>query len=520
MFVRILSSVSTRSEVALETSFDRADLLSKWAIFWSFNFFSFTCSFQFMDFASVSGPSKDLFGIGDNELNWLYSASLLGVVFSMIPYAYGVEKYNYLSYAFGVVSVTIGAWIRYVSAVQESYLLAVISSVLLGIGNAVALVLYGTIPYLWFPESERSLALSVAVQSNYAGWCLGSFLLPRVVEHKDDFPAFFLVQAIAVSVNVLLFAAFYREKPLSHCRYEDASSAVEAAKGEPTPNLLVNDGGSCEALFRYDDDDDERTARRTSPPEIPPKPETLTRPASSGPRRILKDDDDMTSSLLESEEASARSSLEKVGCALLRNRQFLLHTFCVTLLGGASFAVSAVVDLVVTKDDRFTDKDAAWMNTSYILSGVIAGISLGFCAKRRPESVGGLLRCLFLLAALALTSLAGVSYVNMHVDRFDFDLLFVIYVALFSLVGVAALGFCGLSLSLAIGAAMLTDGVSKSVATTIPELGLNAFGAAVTQASNADTGFLVCAGLSWLVFVSMCAYYEPLPKKRFGGGSH
>ena len=77
----------------------------------------------------------------------------------------------------------------------------------------MALVLYGTIPFTWFKPAERSLVVSVAVQSNYAGWCLGSVLIPRMVKRAGDFNGFILVQAVVVTFNVVLFALFYRERP-------------------------------------------------------------------------------------------------------------------------------------------------------------------------------------------------------------------------------------------------------------------------------------------------------------------
>lgn len=89
----------------------------------------------------------------------------------------------------------------------------------------------------------------------------------------------------------------------------------------------------------------------------------------------------------------------------------------------------------------------------------------------------------------------------------DYDLLFALYGVLFPCVGVSALGFCGLSLSLAIRAGVKgTKGVTEEIATTIPEIGLNAFGAIVTQCSTVDTGFWIYAGLAWITFLVSVAF--------------
>jgi hypothetical protein len=43
---------------------------------------------------------------------------------------------------------------------------------------------YAAIPARWFPLGERTLATSAAVQSNYAGWCVGALLFPYSVHRR------------------------------------------------------------------------------------------------------------------------------------------------------------------------------------------------------------------------------------------------------------------------------------------------------------------------------------------------
>jgi len=415
-----------------------------------------------MDFSTVSTSTENLFDIGDSDLNWLYSASLLGVVISMIPYSYLVHKYNYCSYGLGIVLVVASSWIRYVSVCQKSYLLAVTSSVLLGCGNAVALVLYGPIPFTWFEPKDRSLALSVSVQSNYAGWCLGAILVPHLVTSQKDFEPFMFWQAIVVSLNLVFFIAFYRESP----RIQNDQSGHMNLADSPIADMD-------EDLIAASDNTSQRDSHGNQIPIEAPTPMEMC-------------------------------------MQLLRNRNYLLHTFCVTVLGGLSFTVSAVVDLVVTDDARFSDQDAAWLNTAYILSGVISGVVLGMLVKQNRNIVGRLLMFLFFLGSLALSLVAVVGYLNKHVEQINQDLLFAIFFVLFSAIGLAALGFCGISLSLAITAATTETDVKESFATTIPELGLNAFGALTTQVSGVDTGFFICGALAWVVAGAMIIFYKPL----------
>lgn len=57
---------------------------------------------MFMDFAAVSNSAKSVFNdISDDELNWLYSASLIAVCVTMVPYAYIIETTQKTYYAYG-----------------------------------------------------------------------------------------------------------------------------------------------------------------------------------------------------------------------------------------------------------------------------------------------------------------------------------------------------------------------------------------------------------------------------------
>merc|ERR1711991_1152678 len=96
---------------------------SRWILFWSFNFFSFTCSFMFMDYAAVSSSAKKVFDdISDDELNWLYSASLIAVCVAMIPYAYVIEttQRTYFAFGSGVLLVVAAARLRYLSTREQT----------------------------------------------------------------------------------------------------------------------------------------------------------------------------------------------------------------------------------------------------------------------------------------------------------------------------------------------------------------------------------------------------------------
>ena len=107
-------------------------------------------------------------------------------------------------------------WLRYAAVVRGSYGLALLSSIVLGFAGAVIGCSYAEIAERHFPPSQRSLATTLAVQSNYAGWALGAVLVPSCVHDARGMLAFMRAQAIVVSAGVPIFLAVHvasRAKP-------------------------------------------------------------------------------------------------------------------------------------------------------------------------------------------------------------------------------------------------------------------------------------------------------------------
>ena len=67
-----------------------------------------------------------------------------------------------------------------VHLVRKVKIAAVVSTGLVGVAGGVIFTMFTFLPARWFPEGERGLATSLAVQATYAGWALGA-LIPIVL---------------------------------------------------------------------------------------------------------------------------------------------------------------------------------------------------------------------------------------------------------------------------------------------------------------------------------------------------
>ena len=198
-------------------------------------------SFMFMDFTTVPDLTKQVFGYcpfegdciqtnsdsGDSFVGWTYSASLLAVLPAAFPVFMYLDKKNWITSGVGMFCNFLGGWLRYASVEQarngnyaHARTVALTSSIFIGFAAAVIICSYSAISSRWFPESERTLATTFAVQSNYAGWCVGCILFPYVVVSEDALVTVQLYQAIFLTLCFAAFLAFHREYPKGHEPFE------------------------------------------------------------------------------------------------------------------------------------------------------------------------------------------------------------------------------------------------------------------------------------------------------------
>ena len=254
----------------------------RWAVLASFGFTAGCNALMFMDFSTVSVLSDDVYSISDDQLNWIYSISLLTVLPFTFPAAYFLVRSNWSASLVGVILNVAGAWLRMVAVYSRSYDLALVSSVLIGAAASIVICSYTPIAERWFPRSEQALATSIAVQCNYAGWAVGS-LIPLFVDGTGEaglqsMERFQLAQAILVSLSLPLFLLCYRANP------EPATGLLAAG------SFYSDSGGHGEG----------------------------------------------------GAELSPLASVQRLGC----KAQFWVHAIAYSALGGVSFAIPAVQDTI------------------------------------------------------------------------------------------------------------------------------------------------------------------------------
>ena len=123
---------------------------------------------------------------------------------------------------------------------------------------AIIICSYTHLASRWFPPSERTFATSIAVQCNYAGWCVGT-LIPLTVTTVASLNSFMLWQALFGSSALVLFLLFHREKPKGNINFANQDSLVS-----PPEEGVVDDSPSPSVADNHEDVHDAVNPLRTA----------------------------------------------------------------------------------------------------------------------------------------------------------------------------------------------------------------------------------------------------------------
>ena len=199
----------------------------RWAVLGSFSYLSASNAFMCMDFSDDYGLNERLLRSGEADVALLYSLFLLSVVPVMPLAAWGVVRHHWSTVAFGNALNVAGGWLRYLAVVRSSYALAVLSSLVCGGAAAVVVCSFTAVSERWFRPSSRGLATSIAVQSNYLGWALGSLIGADEAGEAERARALFGWQAVAISCCLPLCLFLYRDRRAADQQHPDTAAEME-----------------------------------------------------------------------------------------------------------------------------------------------------------------------------------------------------------------------------------------------------------------------------------------------------
>ena len=451
--------------------------------------------------ASPLAPS-----LSTSAIEWTYSISLLTVVLSMLPASHMLEKRPYATLLAATCLNVAGAWLRYASVAYTSYLTALASGVMLGGAAAIIMPAFAFVPLRWFASEQQPLAVAIQVQSNYAGWGLGT-LIPLLVHDASSMRSFLWLQTALTTLTLPLFVALYHKPELQDIQEPQPQPELQPKLRpglQPELYLMGASGraasGSshtltCSTLTCG------AVASRSSPTFYGHGCSYAHGKgyghgfAGEVRRRSASLQASMRRSFCE-----ARHSVAEV--ALLFDRgHFWEHTVAYGALSAISYTIPAIQTSVFAEcmepPLEGLVQHSMWLNFTFISCGVLAGLLIGSCVDEALEA--------HVIRALAVTCAVGLGAVHVLTQPAvlhqigDGPLLLALLSVCLGVTGASSLGFLSLALRVVV---RIGAPVPDVYCAGFTELMSYALAALLTQSSECPNGFfscMVCAGAAALV---------------------
>ena len=392
-------------------------------------------AFMFMNFSPITELSASVFSVTGGQVNWLYSASLLSVLpafFFAVDVTSRPRTQRSALVAMHALNLA-SASLRLVGTYLGSYVVALASSICLGVAASVVISAFTSVSQRWLPRRERAMGVAATVQSNYFGWLLGAVLVPFLCGAKVG-----LVRLLVVQCG--------------------AAAAVLAAAVAATPADADGDkGAASEAVVNADAD--------------------AAAAAGGG-------DDALDIAPPAQQDLSLAAAVRE----LAARPRWVACCGAYALAGGVGFAVPAAQDIVFGGACAFSPKVTAVANAAFIASGVLAGLALGACdASVAAAGESAALLALMALGLLAVAGLAALVQLQAHCNEYA-------CVGLMAAIGASTIGFVGTALGEAAKSAGPTP-AARTYSGGCVEWWVQVAGAAITQIASNPHGFLVCAAV-------------------------
>ncbi len=209
----------------------------RWIVLLLFMLVNITVQIMWITFAAVTIPAQAYFG-GVDELYIFLLSAIFMIIYIPDTFlaSWLIDKYDFkIGCGIGAVLTAIFGFLRFLAG--PDYLLMLIFTIGLAIGQPFIMNSITKLSGNWFPKSERTTATGLGTLSMFVGILLGVLLTPFIIVGNDLSPMLLIYGILSLVIGAL-FVIFAKSRPLTPPTSEPISEKV--LMGEGLKKLFTN----------------------------------------------------------------------------------------------------------------------------------------------------------------------------------------------------------------------------------------------------------------------------------------
>jgi MFS family permease len=184
----------------------------RWVALAVFMFVNLMVQLLWISYSPVTGEAARFYHVTDLQIGLLAMTFMIVFVPLSIPVSWAIDTFGFRK-AVGFGSLLMGVFALLRGLAGDNYVLVLISTIGIGIGQPFLMNSWTTLPARWFEKEFRATAVGLVTLSGLIGIALGMVLTPVLAQATQNIATVQLIYGAVAAFSAVLFIILARDNP-------------------------------------------------------------------------------------------------------------------------------------------------------------------------------------------------------------------------------------------------------------------------------------------------------------------
>ena len=184
----------------------------RWIALAVFMFVNLMVQLLWISYSPVTGEAARFYHVTDLQIGLLAMTFMIVFVPLSIPISWAIDTFGFRK-AVGFGSLLMGVFALLRGLAGDNYILVLISTIGIGIGQPFLMNSWTTLPARWFEKEFRATAVGLVTLSGLIGIALGMVLTPILAQATQNIATVQLIYGAVAAFSAVLFIILARDNP-------------------------------------------------------------------------------------------------------------------------------------------------------------------------------------------------------------------------------------------------------------------------------------------------------------------